>query len=56
MRPGDIRACEPGVPLETAAIGALAVERGDSFDVGTWSGSGRHHRVRASAGEVIWDG
>jgi len=56
MRPLDVRTCEPGVPLETGAITATAVGRGDTFDVGTWSGSGEQHTVRASAGQVIWDG
>ncbi len=56
MRPADVRTCEPGVPLETATITATAVARGDTFDVGTWSGSGQAHTVRASGGEVIWDG
>jgi cyanophycinase len=56
MRPADIRTCEPGVPLETTSISATAVGRGDTFDVGSWSGSGRHQTVRASAGAVIVDG
>jgi hypothetical protein len=34
----------------------VAVARGETFDVSTWSGSGQHPTVRASDGAVIWGG
>ena len=54
MRAADVRTCEPGVPLETSAIGVIVVARGETFDVSAWSGSGQHRTVRASDGAVIW--
>jgi cyanophycinase-like exopeptidase len=56
MSAGDVLRCEPREPLATGTLGVLAVSRGDTFDVRTWSGTGQRQTVRASDGAVVWDG
>jgi len=55
MRAADVRRCAPGEPLETRPIEAIAVRRGERFDLSSWSGDGDRHAVAAARGSVRWD-
>jgi cyanophycinase len=52
MHAADVRTCGPATPLETGPIEAIAIRRGGTFHVPTWTGSGASQTVRATAGSV----
>jgi cyanophycinase len=52
MHAADVRTCERARPLETEPIEAIAIRRGGTFHVPTWTGSGARQTVRATAGSV----
>ncbi len=60
MRATDVSTCAPGTPLETGPIDALAIRRGGTFHVGTWTGwgasQGQSQTVRAVDGALRRDG
>ena len=52
MRAADVRTCAPGTPLEIGPIETIAVRRGGTFHIDTWTGSGESRMVRAAAGAL----